>query len=91
MKQKALNIILAFMIALILVGIIIWVIGFYYSFFKAGIPYQDPTQELQIKYEIYYNIGKIFTKIGSITTVCSGIICAVLLLIKLKYFLNLKK
>ena len=86
MKQKVLNTMLAFIIALIIAGIIISIIGFYYSFFKAGIPYQDPTTELQIQYEIFYNIGKVLTKIGSSTTICSGVICAVLLLIK--YFLR---
>lgn len=86
MKQKILNNILTFSIALIIAGIIILVIGFYYSVFKAGIPYQDATIELQIQYEIDYNIGNVLTKIGSITTACSGIICAILLLVK--YFLG---
>ena len=86
MKQKILNTILTFSIALIITGIIILVIGFYYSVFKAGIPYQDSTIELQIQYEIDYNIGNVLTKIGSITTACSGIICAILLLVK--YFLG---
>ena len=86
MKQKALNIILAFIIALILAGIIILVIGFYYSAIKAGIPYQDAPIELQKQYEINYNIGNVLTKIGSLTTICNGVICAILLLIK--YFLR---
>lgn len=67
-------------------SIIVLVMGFYYSVFKAGIPYQDPTIELQIQYEIDYNIGNILTKIGSLTTACSGVIYAILLL--LKYFLR---
>lgn len=86
MKKKVINTILIFSIALIIVGIIILVIGFYYSVFKAGIPYQDPTPELQIQYEINYNIGNILTKIGTLTTVCSGGLCAVLLL--MKFFLR---
>lgn len=86
MKKKVLNILLILIIALMIAGIIILAIGFYYSAFKAGIPYQDPTVELQMQYEIDYNIGKVLTKIGSLTTVCSGVICAVLLLIK--YFLG---
>lgn len=86
MKKKVLNIILILIIALIIAGIIILTIGLYYSVFKAGIPYQDPTPELQIQYEINYNIGNIMTKAGFLTTVCSGSLCAVLLVIK--YFLR---
>ncbi len=86
MKKKILNTILILTIALIIVGIIILVIGFYYSVFKAGIPYQDAPIELQMQYEIDYNIGNVLTKIGSITTACSGVICAILLLVK--YFLG---
>lgn len=86
MKKKVLNIILILIIALIIAGIIILTIGLYYSVFKAGIPYQDPTPELQIQYEINYNIGNIMTKAGFLTTVCSGGLCAVLLIIK--YFLG---
>lgn len=86
MKKKVLNTILIFSIILIIAGILILAIGFYYSAFKAGIPYQDAPIELQMQYEIDYNIGNVLTKIGSLTTVCSGIICAVLLLIK--YFLG---
>lgn len=82
MKKKVLNIILILTIALIIAGIIISTIGFYYSVFKAGIPYQDPSPELQMQYEINYNIGNIMTKVGLLTTVCSGGLCAVLLLIK---------
>lgn len=86
MKKKILNTILILSIALIIAGIIILVIGFYYSVFKAGIPYQDAPIELQIQYDIDYNIGNVLTKIGFLTTICSGVICAVLFLIK--YFLR---
>lgn len=86
MKQKILNTVLYLIIALIFVGIIILIIGLYYSVFKAGIPYQDAPIELQKQYEINYNIGNILTKVGFLTTVCSGIICIVLCIIK--YFLG---
>ncbi len=44
--------------AVIISGIIIFVIGLYYLIVKAGIPYQDPTEELRIKYAINMGISE---------------------------------
>lgn len=71
----------SFVNAFIIAGIIVLMIGLYYSFIKAGIPYQDPPLELQIQYEIDYQIGEILTKIGFITTICSAVIRTVLYLL----------
>ena len=38
--------------SLIISGAVILLIGLYYMMIKAGIPYQDPTTEMQIQYEI---------------------------------------
>ncbi|MBR6403350.1 MAG: hypothetical protein IKS48_08195 [Eubacterium sp.] len=49
-------------------GVIIFVIGAYYMFIKAGLPYQDPPMELQIEYAVNSKIGDILTIIGSLMT-----------------------
>ena len=59
--------------AVLLAGLIILVIGLYYLVIKAGIPYQDPTVEIQIQYAIHYGIGSILSKTGLILALCGGI------------------
>ena len=51
--------------AVLLSGAILFLIGLYYAMFKAGIPYQDPPLELQIKYEINMGIGSTLLKTGA--------------------------
>lgn len=46
-------------LSLIVIGFIILVIGIYYVVVKAGIPYQDPTEYLLLKYESYTYTGKV--------------------------------
>ena len=41
---------------------------------KAGIPYQDPTPELQIKYAVNTEIGEVLIGKGFAIVVCGGII-----------------
>ena len=67
--------------SIILAGILLFVIGIYYSMIKAGIPYQDPPLELQIQYAINMGIGEILQKNGFLITICSGIIRLLLALI----------
>ena len=52
---------------LIIAGIIILGVGIYYWIIKAGIPYQDPTEELRIQYAINMGIGDELFKVGLIT------------------------
>lgn len=60
--------------SVILAGIIIFIIGWYYWIIKAGIPYQDPPLELQIKYAINMGIGDILVGKGFVIAVCGAII-----------------
>ena len=60
--------------SIILAGVIILVIGLYYSVIKAGIPYQDPPLELQIQYAINMGIGEILLKYGFMITVLGTIL-----------------
>ena len=46
---------------LLTAGIIILMLGLYYWVIKAGIPYQDPTEELRIQYAIHLGIGEKLT------------------------------
>lgn len=46
---------------LLIAGIIILMLGLYYWVIKAGIPYQDPTEELRIQYAINLGIGEKLT------------------------------
>lgn len=59
--------------AILLAGMIILFIGAYYWVIKAGIPYQDPTVELQIQYAINMGIGDILVKDGFLIFICGGI------------------
>lgn len=49
---------------IIILGVVLIVIGVIYQDFMAGIPYQDPTPELQQKYNNYVNTGRTFYKFG---------------------------
>lgn len=60
--------------AVLSAGLIILVIGLYYSVVKAGIPYQDPTVEMQVQYAINYGIGSVLSKAGLILALCGGIV-----------------
>lgn len=63
--------------AVLTAGLIILVIGLYYLVIKAGIPYQDPTVEMQIQYAINDGIGSVLSKAGFILALCGGIGCVV--------------
>lgn len=67
--------------SVILAGILLCLMGLYYSVIKAGIPYQDPPLELQIQYAVYMGIGEILLKNGFVITICGGIIRLLLWLI----------
>lgn len=69
--------------SLILAGVILLFMGLYYWMIKAGIPYQDPTLEMQIQYTIDLRIGEILMGNGFLIAVCSGIIRLILKLIEL--------
>lgn len=64
--------------SIILAGILVLCAGLYYLVIKAGIPYQDPTPELQLQYSINMGIGDVLTKIGLCATM-AGSICRVIL------------
>lgn len=73
MKNKMKNLFREISNAVLLSGLIILVIGLYYLVIKAGIPYQDPTVEMQVQYAIHYGIGSILSKTGLILALCGGI------------------
>ncbi len=57
---------------MIILGIIILSVGLYYQIIKAGIPYQDPTAEMQIQYNKDMSTGETLTMTGfCITTVAA--------------------
>lgn len=60
--------------SVILAGIIILFIGLYYDVIKAGIPYQDPPLDLQIKYAVNMGIGEELTKDGFWIIVFGGVV-----------------
>ena len=64
--------------SLIISGAVILLIGLYYMMIKAGIPYQDPTTEMQIQYEINMGIGNVLSLTGFCMTVIAVIIRVVL-------------
>lgn len=60
--------------SVIMAGVIVFFIGLYYSVIKAGIPYQDPPLELQIKYAINMGIGETLVGKGFAIAVCGGMV-----------------
>lgn len=78
MKEKIKNALRLIISSVILAGGIILLIGLYYTIIKAGIPYQDPPLELQLRYEVNSQIGDILTKSGFIITVF-GVACRLVL------------
>ena len=60
--------------SVILAGMIIFFIGLCYVVVKAGIPYQDPPLELQIKYAVNMGIGEELTKDGFWIIVFGGVV-----------------
>ena len=64
--------------SLIISGAVILLIGLYYMIIKAGIPYQDPTVEMQIQYEINMGIGNVLSLTGFCMTLVAAIIRIVL-------------
>lgn len=78
MKEKVRYFFCPIINAVIIAGIIIWLIGLYYAMIKAGIPYQDPPLDLQIQYEVHARIGDILMGSGFKIAIGSGIIRFVL-------------
>ena len=72
-----------------IVGIIVSVIGFYASFFKAGLPYQDPTPEMDREWMFYYNFGRVAIPIGGTLVIIGAVLKIVDIVLKL--FERLKK
>ena len=70
------NKIKSLMTSFIIAGLIMLIIGLYYLVIKAGIPYQDPTVEMQIQYSINMGIGDTLTLTGIILSVF-GLICRI--------------
>ena len=64
--------------SLIIAGAVILLIGLYYLIIKAGIPYQDPTTEMQIQYAINSGIGDVLSLTGLCMTVLASIIRIIL-------------
>lgn len=73
MKDKTIYSLLQLTNAILLAGFIVFLTGCYYWVIKAGIPYQDPPPELQIKYAVNMGIGEALVKNGFITAVCGSI------------------
>lgn len=71
--------------SVILAGVILCVMGSYYSIIKAGIPYQDPPLELQIQYAVNMRIGEVLLGNGAVIVISGGIIRLLLALILKKH------
>lgn len=82
MKEKVKHKLCQVFNAVILAGIMIFLIGLYYLVVKAGIPYQDPPIELQIQYAVNMGIGDILVGKGFVLAVCGGIVRLLLGLIR---------
>lgn len=84
MKEKTRHILCQIINSVILAGIIILLIGLYYWVVKAGIPYQDPTVEMQIEYAVNMGIGDKLVVNGFVLAALGGIMRLILWLINRK-------
>lgn len=76
--EKTNNILCRLLHSIILVGVILFFIGLYYWGIKAGIPYQDPTLEMQLEYAVNTKIGETLLANGFWIAVCGEIIHLIL-------------
>jgi len=58
--------------AMVLAGGILVLIGVYFLVCKAGLPYQDPTPEMTIRYSAYWMAGTITFEWGAALAVLGG-------------------
>ena len=65
---------------MIIAGVMVLVIGLYYWMIKAGIPYQDPTEELRIQYVINMGIGDALIRNG-FKILILGVVCRLVMLV----------
>ena len=72
------NVLKSFFTSILLAGILVLAIGLYYMVIKAGIPFQDPTPEMQLQYSINMSIGDVLTKIG-VFTMLAGAVCRIII------------
>ena len=72
MRDTCKNILCKLCSSAILAGLILFLIGMYYTVVKAGIPYQDPPMELQIQYAIHMGIGDILVRDGFLLLLAAG-------------------
>jgi hypothetical protein len=72
------NVLKSFFTSILLAGILVLAIGLYHMVIKAGIPFQDPTPEMQLQYSINMGIGDVLTKIG-VFTMLAGAVCRIII------------
>ena len=58
--------------AIFLAGLMILAAGAYYVAIKAGIPYQDPTMELQLQYAVNRGVGNALLRLGLVFALAGG-------------------
>ncbi len=59
--------------SILLAGILVLGMGLYYMVIRAGIPFQDPTAEMQLQYSINMGIGETLTMMGLCTIMIGSI------------------
>ena len=62
--------------SLLMAGVFVFLVGEYYLVFRAGIPYQDPTPELQLQYAIDVRAGYSLIHTGAMITIV-GLVAAI--------------
>lgn len=70
-------------IGLPLFGLLLALTGFVYDVLFAGIPYQDPTPEIQVRYDFHSCIAGLFYKSGG-TILLFGVMTIPIIWIKTK-------
>ena len=74
MKNKSSTFFIQICNAALLAGLIILVIGLYHLVIRAGIPYQDPTLEMEMQLMVDWRIGSILTIYGLVLAIGGGIL-----------------
>lgn len=55
--------------AALLAGVMLLLAGLYGLVIKAGVPYQDPTPEMQFRYAVDLGVGEALLRLGALSTV----------------------
>lgn len=86
-RRLAMIVVLSALVA-IAIGVGTMMFGFGYAMFFAGIPYQDPTPEMQRRFDFHDAVGSWVMGVGGLVAVTGVIVVVVTVVIYLTRFMH---